>query len=74
MTLTDSTVIAPLGARGDVRLLGNTQFPALPLSWLGVFALAALAMAVVLEFMRSLREKHRNDRGVRARAHVTNTA
>ncbi|MDT5026193.1 MAG: hypothetical protein QOE61_2619 [Micromonosporaceae bacterium] len=73
VTVTDSTVNAPLGARGNVRLTGNTQFPALPLSWLGVFALAALTVAIVLELSRRLRES-RNDRHVRAPAHVTNTA
>jgi hypothetical protein len=71
--VTDSTVTAPLGARGNVRLTGNTKFPALPLSLLGVFALAALAVAIVLELARRLRES-RNDRHVRAPAHVTNTA
>jgi hypothetical protein len=73
VTLTDCTVTAPLGARGNVKLVGSTSFPALPLSWLGLFALVALTVAVVLELTRRLRE-HRHERRVRAPAHVTNTA
>ena len=73
VTLTDSTVSAPLGARGNVRLMGNSRFPALPLNWLGLFALIALSLAIALEVARRLRE-HRHDRRVRAPAHVTNTA
>jgi hypothetical protein len=73
VTLTDCTVTAPLGARGNVRLAGATRFPALPLSWLGLFALLALTIAIGLELARRLRER-RHDRPVRAPAHVTNTA
>lgn len=73
VTLTDCTVAAPLGARGNVRLAANTRFPALPLSWLGIFALLALATAVVLEANRKLRERRHESR-VRAPAHVTNIA
>jgi hypothetical protein len=73
VTLTDCTVSAPLGARGNVTLVGSTSFPALPLSWLGLFALVALAVAVALELARKLRE-HRHEGRVRAPAHVTNTA
>ena len=71
--LTDCTVDAPLGARGNITLAGNTRFPALPVSWLGIFALIALAAAVLLELMRKLREL-RHESGVRAPTHVTNTA
>jgi hypothetical protein len=73
VTLTDCTVTAPLGARGNVRMAGATRFPALPLSWLGLFALLALTIAIGLELARRLRER-RHDRLVRAPAHVTNTA
>lgn len=73
VTLTDSTVNAPLGARGNVRLVGDTHFPALPLSWLGVFALVALTIAILLELTRKLRERGHPDSHVTAPAHVTNT-
>ncbi len=73
VTLTDCTVSAPLGARGNVKLVGTTSFPALPLSWLGLFALVALTGAIALELARKMRE-HRHDGRVRAPAHVTNTA
>lgn len=73
VTLTNSTVYAPLGARGNVRLAGTTRFPALPLHWLGLFALIALTLAIALEVARRLRER-RHEGSVRAPAHVTNTA
>lgn len=73
VTLRDCTVVAPLGARGKVTLLGGTRFPMLPLSWLGIFALVALAAAIVLEVTRRLREQRHESR-VRAPAHVTNVA
>jgi hypothetical protein len=73
VTLTNCTVSAPLGARGNVKLAGTTSFPALPTSWLGLFALVALTLAIVLELARKLRE-HRRERRVLAPAHVTNTA
>lgn len=73
VTLTDCNVYAPFGARGNIMLAGSTRFPALPLSWLGIFALVALSVAVLLELMRKLREL-RHESGVRAPVHVTNTA
>jgi hypothetical protein len=72
VTLTDCTVSAPLGARGNVRLVGHTVFPALPLRWLGMFGLVALTAAALLEIARRLRE-NRYDGRVLAPAHVTNT-
>jgi hypothetical protein len=75
VTLTDSTVSAPLGAQGNVKLMGSTRFPALPLSWLGIFAMVAVTGAVVLELMRKLRERGGTpERRVKAPAHVLNTA
>jgi hypothetical protein len=53
--------------------VGSTSFPALPLSWLGLFALVALTGAIGLELARKLRE-HRHEVRVPAPAHVTNTA
>jgi hypothetical protein len=73
VTLTNCAVTAPLGARGEVRLVGKNRFPALPLSWLGLFGLFALAGAILLELGRKLRE-HGHEGRVRAPAHVTNTA
>lgn len=74
VTLRNSAVYAPFGAQGDVKLVGDIQFPALPLSWLGVFALVALSIAIMLELVRKLRERGRSDSHVIAPAHVTNTA
>jgi hypothetical protein len=75
VTLTDCDVSAPLGARGDVQIVGGTSFPALPLRWIGIFAVVALGSAVVLELMRKLRERGgHHERQVRAPAHVTNIA
>jgi hypothetical protein len=71
ITLVGCRVSAPLGARGDVSLKAGTAFPALPLRWLGVFALAVLAVALVLEMLRRVRERG-HERRVLAPAHVTN--
>jgi hypothetical protein len=73
LVLEDSAVDAPLPARGPVTLRGASTLPPLPLHWLGIFALVALALAVVLETTRKLRERGREWK-VRAPAHVRNTA
>jgi hypothetical protein len=74
VTLTNTTVRAPLGARGQVGIDRTDRFPALPLSWLGVFALIALVLAIVLEVLRRLRERGQRSHSINAPAHVTNTA
>jgi hypothetical protein len=72
VTLLQSTVKAPLGARGRVHIGKGTTFPALPLRWLGVLALVALAIAAFLETLRRLRERS-HDRSVTAPSHILNT-
>jgi hypothetical protein len=74
VTMTNTTVRAPLGARGHIQLDDTDDFPALPLSWLGIFALIALAIAVALELLRRLRERGQHARSISAPAHVTNIA
>lgn len=71
--LVDSTVTAPLGVRGEVHRRGRTRLPALPIRWLAVFGIAALATAVGLESLRKFRERGSN-RPVLAPKHVTNLA
>lgn len=73
VTLIRSKVQAPLGARGHLHLGPGTSFPPLPLRWLGVLALVALAFAACLETMRRIRERS-HDRSVTAPTHVLNTA
>jgi len=71
--LEDTSVEAPTGARGPVRLRGSTELPALPVRWIALLGLVVVAAAIVLEVMRRLRE-NREERTVTAPDHVTNTA
>jgi hypothetical protein len=57
VVLSDSTVEAPRGAYGSVVLRGNTQFPARPIRWIGVFGLVILLVGIGLEITRRLRER-----------------
>ncbi len=64
VTVAGTHVHAPFGTRGHVRLLGSgNDLPALPLHWLGLFGLLAVAVAVTLELLRRLREHGQPDLG-----------
>jgi hypothetical protein len=73
VVLEDTSVEAPTGARGPVRLRGTTELPALPVRWIALLGLLIVAAAVTLEVLRRLRER-REERTVAAPDHVTNTA
>ena len=74
LVLAASTVSAPLGARGPVTLTDGTKFPALPLHWLGAFALGALCAAICLELLHKTRQRRGHPRRANVAAHVTNIA
>jgi hypothetical protein len=73
VVLQDTSVQAPTGARGPVRLRGTTELPAMPVRWIALLGLLIVAAAITLEVLRRLRER-REERSVTAPDHVTNTA
>ncbi|MGN9912908.1 hypothetical protein ACTMTJ_35765 [Phytohabitans sp. LJ34] len=73
VVLEDTSVEAPTGARGPVRLRGTTELPAMPVRWIALLGLLVVAAAITLEVLRRLRER-REERTVSAPDHVTNTA
>lgn len=73
VVLEDTSVQAPTGARGPVRLRGATDLPAMPVRWIALLGLLVVAAGITLEVLRRLRER-REERAVAAPDHVTNTA
>ncbi|GAA4467295.1 right-handed parallel beta-helix repeat-containing protein [Phytohabitans houttuyneae] len=73
VVLEDTSVEAPTGARGPVRLTGTTELPAMPVRWIALLGLLVVAAAITLEVLRRLRER-REERTVTAPDHVANTA
>jgi hypothetical protein len=73
VVLVDTSVDAPAGALGPVRLRGTTDLPAMSVRWIALLGLLVVVAAIVLEVVRRLRERGA-ERAVTAPAHVTNTA
>jgi hypothetical protein len=69
--LVGTDVSSPLGGRGHIIIGSGTRFPPLPTDFLGIFALVALVLAILLESIRKARERS-PDRATTAPVHVTN--
>ncbi|MFE6893576.1 right-handed parallel beta-helix repeat-containing protein [Streptomyces sp. NPDC057694] len=74
LDLTDSRVRAAVALSGDgsVRRHGATEISLPPFPWLGLAALVALGLAVLLQTVHQVR--HRRTASPRVAAHVRNTA
>ena len=74
LALSDSTVLAPVGIKGRVGYSGHNTVALPPFPWLGIVAIAAIVLGLLLETVHALRQAGRISTRAAAPDHVLNTA
>jgi len=74
LLLSGSTVLAPVGIKGRVVYSGHNTVALPPFPWLGIVAIAAIVLGLLLETLHALRQAGRTSTRVVAPDHVLNTA
>jgi Right handed beta helix region len=74
LLLSGSTVLAPVGIKGRVVYSGHNTVALPPFPWLGVVAIAAIVLGLLLETVHALRQAGRFSTRSTAPDHVLNTA
>jgi hypothetical protein len=74
LLLSGSTVLAPVGIKGRVVYSGHNTVALPPFPWLGIVAIAAIVLGLLLETVHALRQAGRISTRAVAPDHVLNTA
>jgi len=75
LALSDSTVLASIGIKGDVEYIGSGNVVTLPpFPWFGVVAITAITLGVALETVHVIRQPRRRPTREVAPDHVLNVA
>lgn len=74
LALENSTVLAPIGVKGEVRFAGHNRVAPPPFPWLGAAAIAAILLGFILEALHATRQPKRRPTREVAPRHVRNVA
>lgn len=74
LVLEDSTVLAPIGVKGQVHFAGHNVVALPPFPWLGTVAIAAILLGFILEALHATRQPKRRPTREVAPRHVHNVA